>query len=172
VSGADRAIVLTGTWGTGKTSLLKALEDEYQVIPEPGRIAVTEDPSLQGDWARFAHRLLQLTLEAIEAARPGITLFDRGLPDCLAYARWFEVDEAPFVDSARSEHHTAALICPPWEGIYTTDALRKADFGLAVEFHDVLVESYEDLGYELTEVPRGTVKGRARFVRSFIRGLA
>ncbi len=172
VSGAESSIVLTGTWGTGKTTLLRVLEDDYHVIPEPGRIAITEDPSLQGDWPRFAHTLLQLTLASLESAPAGITLCDRGLPDCLAYARWFEADETPFLASARTHRHSGALRCPPWEDIYQTDELRKADYDLAVEFDEVLIGSYADLGYELIEVPRGRVHDRVHFVRSFARGLS
>lgn len=88
VDGLDPlAIILTGTWGTGKTAVLDRLAGEFALAAEPARIALAEDPTLGDDWGRFTRALLERSIEDHASVGPGVTLFDRGVPDCLAYAR-------------------------------------------------------------------------------------
>lgn len=162
-------LLVTGTWGTGKTTILDRLRQDFVVATEPARHVLGQDPTLADDWSRFARSLLDRSLADHSAEMDRPTIFDRGLPDCLAYARWFGVDTAPFDDAGiRLRYHDEALLFPSWEEIYTTDDLRKASFAMAEEFERILIETYEDLGYRLVEVPLDSVESREGFVRVFI----
>ena len=162
-------MVITGTWGSGKTSLIESLAGIFSFVPEPARAAIAEDPALLDDWATFSRVLLSRAVADFEADSGGVLLFDRGIPDCLAYARWFSLDEGPYLDAAvANRYEPDVLICPPWAEIYTTDDLRKATFDMATDFHDVLATTYVDLGYRLTEVPLVSLEERGRFVETFI----
>ncbi len=163
------AIVVTGTWGTGKSAILEHLGDEVDVVPEPARLALAEDPSLQGDWKRFTETLLQRAIADRAAADGEVTLFDRGVPDYVAYARWFGLEQPNFRDGAtRHRYHEEVLICPPWKDIYVNDHLRLATYEQALRFHEVLTSTYEEMGYMLVAIPPMELDDRVDFVRTFI----
>lgn len=152
--------------------MLDALDDEVQVVAEPARIALGEDPTLGEDWGRFTHAVLSRSIRDFEASPPGLVLFDRGVPDSLAYARWFGLDTKIFEEAAtRHRYHDEVILFPSWEDIFVNDDLRKATFQMALQFEATLVETFEDLGYRLFAVPRQTIGERALFVRDLIGSL-
>jgi predicted ATPase len=163
------ALIVTGTWGMGKTTLLEKLAGEFHITPEPGLLAMAEDPTLQDNWQRFTEVLLTRAVTDHAALQPGVTLFDRGVPDCLAYARWFELDESPFrAAGARHRYFDEVLVCPPCPDIYVNDDLRLATYDQAAAFNEVLTATYRDLDYRLVTLPNSGVEDRAGFVRNFI----
>ena len=89
----------------------------------------------------------------------------RGIPDMLAYARLFELDEIPYTNAAREfRYHLTVLFLPAWEEIYTTDSERKMSFRDAEAFGAVVRSIYENLGYQIIEVPRISLEERVQFI--------
>jgi predicted ATPase len=169
---ASRKIIVTGTWGVGKTTVLAGLGDDICIVPEPARIALHEDPTIGADWRRFSGALLARSIAAYDTSPLGTVLFDRGIPDCLAYARWFGLDTASFIAAAEShQYHEDVMLFPAWRRIFVNDDLRQATFELASEFESTLVATFEDLGYRLVIVPKATIEERVRFLRDFIESL-
>jgi predicted ATPase len=169
--------LLTGAPGTGKTAILAELAPGIRCFAEPARGILAEQRSIGGvgtpdrDPTSFVDLLLRRSIDDHEAARgwEGPTVFDRGVPDCIAYARWLGVDPTPsLVASERYRYSREAMLLEPWEDIYTTDDERTMSFADIVEFHAVLTDAYERAGYALVEVSRGSVEIRAAFVRSVI----
>lgn len=165
--------VLTGAPGTGKTALLSRLGHDVVTVEEPAREILAEQRAAgvsETEPAAFVALLLERSIEkylAHNATTP--TVFDRGIPDCVAYANAAEVDPSDSRAAAlRYRHADPVLILPPWEEIYTTDDERTMGFDLVVPFHERLVEAYEAAGYDLVEVPKDTVEARVAFVRSAI----
>jgi predicted ATPase len=158
---------LTGTWGTGKSSLIEALATSVHVWPEHGRLLAAEGV---GE-AEFCSRMLKRSIGdyvSSRADRQG-TLFDRGIPDCWAYARHFGIDEAPYADATeRLRYRSTVFYCPVWPEIYVRDELRRADLGQAKQFDELLLWVYEEAGYELVIVAPGPVDIRSRFILSQI----
>lgn len=70
--------------------------------------------------------------------------------------------------TAAYRYNREVLVTRPWAEIYTTDDERKMTFRATVEFQRVLESSYEQAGYTLVEVPRGSVLDRVAFVQNFI----
>jgi predicted ATPase len=145
-------------------------------VPEPAREVLAEQRATGGDGipdrnaTRFVDLLLQRSIENHRAAscREGATLFDRGVPDCVAYAEWLGADPGPSVAAARlHRYNPRVLVARPWEEIYGTDDERKMTYAATLEFHLLLERAYANAGYTLVEIPRGSIEDRTAFVVKF-----
>jgi predicted ATPase len=124
------------------------------------------------DRSVFVELLLRRSIENHQEAtrRGGITVFDRGVPDCVAYAVVLGVDPSPSLLAAeRYRYASEVLLFEPWPAIYTTDDERTMSFDDVLGFHQEIVGAFERAGYALVSVPRGPIEDRAAFVRGFIR---
>lgn len=171
----DHLYVLTGAPGSGKTAILDALGPGIATVAEPAREILAE-------WRAAGHtgqpepqwmtdRLLERSLaeHRAGAAADGPHLFDRGLPDCAAYADWLGADGAAAREAAaRHRYHARVLLTRPWPEIYTTDDERIMTYEMTVRFGEVIETAYREAGYELVEVRRGPLEERAAFVADFL----
>lgn len=174
----DHLHIITGAPGTGKTTILDNLIDlPVDTVGEPARelIAERRRPGHRGGWggtaAEFQELLLERSIEKYHraVAHESVALFDRGIPDCIAYALHAGLDPEPSIRAARSHRYsTRVMVTPPWEEIYTTDRDRTMSFAMTVSFHRHLVDAYDRAGYELVEIPPGTVEERTRFVSASV----
>jgi len=117
--------------------------------------------------SRFVELLLRRSIEKHREAlgNDGTVLFDRGVPDCVAYAEWLGADPGPSVDAAALHRYDSrVLVARPWNEIYGTDDERKMTFEATVTFQRVLERAYERAGYTLVEIPRGSIEDRTAFV--------
>jgi predicted ATPase len=169
--------VLTGAPGSGKTAILNALRDQIRCYDEPARQVLAEQRASGGDGtpeqnaAKFVDLLLRHSIaNHTEArARSEPVLFDRGIPDCVAYAMLLGTDPAPSTQAAATyRYNPTVLVTRPWEEIYTTDDERKMTFAHTLEFQRWIELLYEASGYTLVEVPRSSIEQRAAFVRSVL----
>lgn len=172
---ATEKIVITGSPGTGKTALIKALNARgFTCLPEVSR-EITLEARAQGieqlfleDALLFSRKLLDRRTEQFHEAdrASGMQVFlDRGIPDVPAY---MEFAGASYPDSFREacekhRYHRVFLL-PPWEEIYTSDSERYEDFRQATEIHSYIANTYSEYGYQFTEVPTGAVELRADFI--------
>ena len=95
-----------------------------------------------------------------------IIFFDRGIPDVHAYMNYMAEDYPPiFLEKSKENvYFKKVLIMPPWKEIYITDNERYESFEQSLAIFNHLKHTYADLGYELIEVPFGSVQERAKFV--------
>ena len=164
--------IVTGAPGTGKTSLVQLLAHLGEVVGEPARELIAEhraatgEQSLDGSPELFVQRLIARSIEKFDGARAdGVTIYDRGLPDCVAYANVFGVDPSAALAAAEQRRYSVpVLVAAPWEEIYTMDELRQATFAQVTAFHDELIAVYRQLGYQLVELPKTSVAERVRVV--------
>jgi predicted ATPase len=170
--------VLTGAPGSGKTAMLREFaEAGYEGVPEPARIVLAEERAVGGtgvpetDPARFCSLLLTKAVASYEQAAGSIVpiFFDRGVPDVIGYARWLGVDASTAeAASASCRYNDIVFVLSAWESIYLTDDERKMPFEAARAFGEVLRTVYEELGYELVDVPEDTPLARVKFVLSVV----
>lgn len=167
--------ILTGAPGTGKTAMLAALgELGVATVAEPAREVLAErraagEPDLET--AEFVRRLLLRSIEKHQRAQEasGVVVFDRGVPDCIAYATHLHSDPAEAMAAAEVyRYEPQVLIAEPWAEIYTTDEERRMPFEHVELFHERVVEAYEAAGYRLVTVPRAPLEERVEFIRSFV----
>ena len=172
-------IAITGGPGTGKTSLISALEARgFTCLPEISR-QVTLEARNQGieqlflkDPLLFSRKLLEgRKKQFFEAAslNTNLVFLDRGLPDVLAYMDYIG-DTYPdtFTDICKQHIYDKVLILPPWLEIYKTDNERYESFEQAQLIHDALKKTYLNFNYNLIEVPIGKLADRVNFVTDSI----
>lgn len=142
-------------------------------MDEPARRVLADQRAIDGlgiperDAATFVELLLEVAIADHERASlgGGPTLFDRGIPDCIAYAVHLGVDPEPSVHASdRHRYHDEVLVLEPWEEIYSTDDERTMSFADTVTFHAGLEDAFDRSGYRRVTVPRGSPADRAAFV--------
>ncbi len=131
-------IIITGPPGSGKTSLLSALNRKSKtVVDEPARRVILDQRRAGGrgtseqDPHIFVNLMLQRAVQDYEqhALMRGPIFFDRGIPDLLAYAKHLGVNTT-LIHSACQQYKYRAdvFFMPAWEEIYIQDEERRMSF--------------------------------------------
>jgi predicted ATPase len=171
----DRFVVVTGGPGSGKTTLLEALGHQgWASTVEAGRGVIQDQTAIGGsalpwaDRALFAELMLSWEMRSYRWAQQqtGVVLFDRGVPDVAGYLRLAGLPTPAHVFAAAEcfRYHRQVLIAPPWPEIFSQDSERKQDLAEAERTYDVMVELYNELGYEVIDLPRADVATRTEFL--------
>lgn len=175
-----KKIVITGGPGTGKTSIIDALKDrDFYCLPEISR-QVTLEARKMGieqlfltDPLLFSRKLLEGRVKQFENAKDGPgtwVFFDRGIPDTVAYMDYIGDQYPPiFEEYCKQMVYDQIFILPPWEEIYISDNERYENYDQALMIHEHLKQTYLRYGYELFEVPTGTVNERTDFILASIK---
>jgi predicted ATPase len=177
---AHRFIVLTGGPGSGKTSVIDALQHAgYSRTLEAGRAIIQDQVAIGGralpwqDRALFAELMLSWEMASYHIAErsTGLVFFDRSVVDLVGYLRLCSLPLPTHVENAvrTFRYNSHVFIAPPWKEIYEADQERKQDFPEAVRTYHAIATAYTTSGYELIEIPRASVDDRARFILSTIK---
>jgi predicted ATPase len=170
----DNFYVLSGAMGGGKSAVLSKLrafgihcvaEPAREILAEQRRIKATGVPEKDPDLFSMLmlSRAIHNYYEKSSAEEP--VIFDRGIPDMIAYARLFLLDETPYGHAAQEiRYNSTVFYFPAWEAIYTTDSERKMNFEDAKRFGAVVKSIYERLSYQILEVPRISLEERVQFI--------
>ena len=150
--------------GSGKSTVINELKDKaLTCIKEPAREILAEQRLIDGvgvpdkDPHLFCQLLLSRSIYQYKNMKEnhGKILFDRGVTDCIAYAKYFELDDAPFINAAKTyRYNQKVLFLPAWQEIYINDKERKMSFDESREFGEKLNNLYQSLNYQIIEVPR------------------
>ncbi len=141
---------------------LEAKRNGNRATFESNPLTFVEDP------LKFNEFLINSRLEHFKAGEDlshNVIFYDRGMPDVLAYMKYFD-QEYPdeFVSYCMGNKYDGVIILPPWEEIYTQDEERLESFEQAMEIHEELIRMYEEFRYETLVVPRGTVEERTAYI--------
>jgi predicted ATPase len=171
----ENLFVITGGPGSGKTTLIDALEAAgYARTIEAGRGVIQDQAAIGGpalpwrDPLAFAELMLGWEMRSYRMAErlPGPVFFDRGVPDVIGYLRLMRLSVPAHIEKAAElfRYHRRAFIAPPWREIFAQDAERRQDFAEAERTYKALAETYAGLGYELMTIPVASVAARLQFV--------
>nr|WP_070960516.1 AAA family ATPase [Hyphomonas sp. Mor2] len=167
---SNRFYILAGPPGAGKTTLLSQVSSQIATVPEYARRVLAHERQTGGratgdqDQALFVERMLELALNDYRRAE-GVTLFDRGLPDLLAFCAHYGLPDDHVRDAVSAHrYHPTVFFLPPWEDIYATDDERLLDFVGAAAFGNLIQSAYEQSGYDLIDVPKTPPHERAKFI--------
>jgi predicted ATPase len=167
--------ILTGAMGGGKSTILKLLKKmDINCVSEPARVILYEQRLIsaagvpENDPNLFTQLMLSRATilyknNAIE--RSLLHVFDRGIPDLIAYAELFNLETNIYYNAAEAyRYNPNVFFFKGWGGIYTTDDERKMTYQQANEFGERVAEIYKTLGYNIIEVPRVSAEERAAFI--------
>ena len=165
-------IALTGGPGSGKTAVIGALRERgYDCVTESARAIIHErikrglDPRPPA--REFAEQVLRRDIRqyARMAGASCPVFFDRCILDALSMfdQLGLELSEHQTL-LAKYPYFRTAFSFPPWKEIYTTDAERDQTFDDALAVHEAVTGWYRKCGYDLMEVPRGSVRERCDFI--------
>lgn len=170
-----KKIAITGGPGTGKTSIIEALKtQDYLCYNEISR-QITLEAREQGieqlflsEPLLFSEKLLEGRTNQFKNAaeeQTSVVFLDRGIPDVLAYMDYIG-DDYPkaFVKACEAHKYDAVFMLPPWEAIFTPDSERYENFSQSEIIHKHLSQTYKGFGYDLLDVPFGTVTERVNFI--------
>ncbi len=164
---------LTGGPGAGKTTVLEALEARgCHCAPDVARAIIKRrleaGLSPRPDPVEFAQRIFAGDVANYRAApMTGVSYFDRSVIDSLGMLKQCEGVTEQELELALQQYpyNNVAFVFPPWEDIYETDSERDQTFADAVRVFASVKSWYARCGYELREVPFGTVEERVAFVQ-------
>lgn len=92
-------------------------------------------------------------------------LYDRGIPDIIAYFHLFNLTYPPAHQASELfRYETKVFIFPAWQAIYSTDDERKMSFELSRDFGMKVQKIYSEYDYLLINVPCVSPKERAEFI--------
>lgn len=167
----NKNIIITGGGGSGKTTLINALANAgYSTMPEVSRQIIKEQQQVNGhkvpwlDLNGFGELCLHRMEEQLTLNQDQICFYDRGIPDIHAY---FTCNNLP-IDSMYyrevDRYHSTVFICPPWKDIFINDPQRPESFDYSAKIYHCLKNVYQQLGFNIKELPKVSVEGRLDFV--------
>lgn len=164
--------------GAGKSTILKELRKTGLIcIDEPARQILAEQRAIEGssvpdqDPKLFTDLLLSRSIYQFKQMenRHGPVIYDRGIPDDICYAGLFDLDSHSSMKAAHQyQYNKQVFFLPAWEEIYENDDERKMTYSQARLFGDEVRKVYEDLSYNIIEVPLLPPHERAEFIVNII----
>ncbi|MCF2501901.1 AAA family ATPase [Dyadobacter sp. CY107] len=168
-----RRIIISGGPGGGKSSLLEALRKAgFPCIQEVsrelirGQVAANSQCVPWKNLACFAKSCLDKMIADYHVASDrSMTFFDRGIPDIIAYLRFggIPVDDDFMVMAKKYRYDSNVVIAPPWADIYVNDSERWQTFSEAQALYSEIKNVYDELGYQMIELPLTPVEQRVAF---------
>jgi predicted ATPase len=168
--------VITGGPGAGKSTLLAEIaskgiatfpEVARGILKAPGGMAMRAAHPLE-----FATAMLEAEREAWDAAKPGLSVYDRGFPDI---AGFLDIEGLPIpreLDRACRELRYSGPVfrAPAWQDIYAPDEERIQNWDEAVASDLAITAAWRRYGYKLVDLPLVTLPDRVSFLLDHIEG--
>lgn len=167
-------IVITGGGASGKSSIIEyLLENGFCAIREAAREQIRlslENNSRALPWddifafsKNVQHQMIQ---DYDKFPESNYCFYDRCLLDVLSYLLLdgHEPYRELLNDIEKHNYFNTVFILPPWKDIFTKDEERVEDFEQTVLAFEMIKKTYQNQGYEVVEIPKGTIANRVKFI--------
>ena len=175
-----RRILITGSPGSGKTTLIKGLKKKgYKVFYEFSR-SLIRSPYNDGsknlflkDPINFSAKLLDRRIKQfndakrIKKAKNNLVFYDRGIQEISGYLRAIGLENSSWEKKLTDYRYDKVFIAPPWKEIYINDKQRFETYKEAKIYYRFIKASYE-IKHELIEIPKIDIESRIDFVESYV----
>ncbi len=166
--------IITGAPSTGKTSILNELSKRgFKCHSEIARQVIREnlDSGLEifpwNQMQLFSDMVLDRMKTLVQQFEPSeLQFLDRSMVDLIGYMN-FAGKEAPkhYIEEALKVGYAKKVFyLPIWKEIYTNDEERKESAEEAFKIASSLYKAYDDLGFEIIEVPLKSIEERVEFI--------
>lgn len=169
--------VITAGPSAGKSSTIRELSARgHQTLPEAARIVFDQAISEGNDPATLRkrddyHELIEERDREIEShIGDGVVFLDRSLADNIAYRTYYGNDDRKKINELKQEcveMYDNVFILERID--FVNDEVRVEDEEEAQEIHQLLIDTYEQLGYDPIHIPVMPVDERADKIEQEIR---
>ena len=182
-----KKIVITGGPSTGKTSLIDEMQNAgYFCYPEVIR-QMTLDAKKKGALTNyetnpiasvinpldFNTKILKARLKDYQESlkqNEALVFFDRGMPDVLAYMEFYAQPLPKVFTTIVKEHrYDQIFLLPMWQDIFVQDGERFESYEDALRINQCLLHTYQQLDYNVVELPKASVADRIQFILQNVR---
>jgi predicted ATPase len=160
--------------GGGKSTLLREIRKAgIRCVSEPAREILAEQRSIASEGVSehnpelFCKLMLSRSLQNYNQRMNAseVQVFDRGIPDMIAYAELCSIASTSFYKASdQYRYNLRVFFFAGWEEIYTTDSERKMSFEGARMFGERVRLIYQKLGYQIVNVPFQSIEERTNFI--------
>ena len=178
----NKRIVISGSPGAGKTSIIKGLKDKgYIVFQEYSRTLIDEGKasgktnfflSNPGEFSEllFMGRKAQYDASSslyVNAAKPFV-FFDRGVLDIYAYLLAVNQRDDSLEKRIIPFKYDLVFLVEPWKEIYKKDIQRMETFTEAKRYFPYIKKVYKQ-SHSIVTVPKDTITNRVLFIEHYIK---
>jgi len=168
-------VIITGGSGFGKTEIIEELKKQGRgICPEFARDVISSHYKTDSDllpWKNLKSFQKEITDRRLNfylsvGEKSDFVFSDRGLPDQIAFVR-FHGNVPSFKLTSlvnKYRYFQKVFITSPWKEIYVNDEIRKETYEESCSIHKYIIEVYQELGYNLIEIPFGKSSERAGFI--------
>ena len=177
----NKRIVISGSPGAGKTSIIMGLKDKgYSVFEEFSRsliknlIATKKSNLFLSDPIGFSRNLLNAREKQYDASKKlinskhQVVFYDRGLHDIYAYLKATDIDNHFLKKRIYSFKYDLVFLLRPWKEIFKRDSERLESFEQAEMYYPFIKKTYEK-HHKVIELPEVSIEKRIFFIESFIK---
>lgn len=168
-------IVIAGGPHTGKTSLVESLaSDGFSIIHEASTNVILDEQS-KGNLEPWKNRkALQKRISELQILHfnqvnnEDIVIFDRGIPDGIAYYQLDNIEPPKeLIDAAKTYKYDIVFIVEMLD-YYVPGGTRGETSEQREHAHMLIKQAYANAGYNVISIPKGSVEDRVSFVKNII----
>ncbi len=172
--GNGKHFIITGAPSTGKSSVVNGLINRgYDCHDEIARQVIKENQSKDNEllpWINmlaFSDEVYRRMIELNNSlSNDEVCFLDRSIVDLIGYMN-FAGKEAPsrYAEGAKKAHYSINVFYMPfWKDIFANDEQRLESTTEAMRIDESLRNAYNSLGFNLIEVPFGSIEDRVDFI--------